>query len=376
MKKRAAFLLGLILLLALLLTACNNAVTSVSIRWNDKEEFIFDIELADFNTSENAKTFFNTYSDNNKTYYKDSLMSATEGSVFATSDQLRPVGAKGTFEMTIDKTAVSTERELTTKQTLYAQYKTEDLTKLNADILTVLKEAVASAAETEGMFDKTDGYTVFKSVTETGVKFVNDQTQKPISSYNKTNGYYIGKNHQGLSRYDISTVYDFDNRIAKVTWKKTDGTDDVKENSLGVRKGSYCLDANQMLLYVRSLGKTAQDFNDSPSKAVYDPYYNSLATANFALNREANVVLVNGGNNAYVTLNAVAVSVNGAPFIYQLNLPDLTAKNVDVGQAVSANEKPPKYTTVRFRVGSFSYELRDGDFKTEFITALTAKEEK
>ena len=71
MKKRAAFLLGLILLLALLLTACNNAVTSVSIRWNDKEEFIFDIELADFNTSENAKTFFNTYSDNNKTYYKD-----------------------------------------------------------------------------------------------------------------------------------------------------------------------------------------------------------------------------------------------------------------------------------------------------------------
>ena len=97
MKKRAAFLLGLILLLALILTACNNAVTSVSIRWNDKEEFIFDIELADFNTSENAKTFFNTYSDNNKTYYKDSLMSATEVSVFATADQLRPVGAKGTF---------------------------------------------------------------------------------------------------------------------------------------------------------------------------------------------------------------------------------------------------------------------------------------
>lgn len=374
--KRTAFLLGLILALALILTACNNTATAVNIRWNEKEDFTFNIELADFNTAEDAKTFFNSYTNDNKTYYKDSLMSATEGSVFATADQLRPVDAKGTFQMTIDKTEVSTERKLTTKQTLYAQYKTEDLTKLNGEILTVLKSAVAPAAETEGMFETTEGRTVFKSVTETGVTFVNDQTQKPVSSYNRTDGYYIGKTHQGLSKYDISTVYDFDNRQAKVTWKDADGKEEVKDNALGVRKGGYCLDANQMLLYVRSLGKTAEDFNDSPSQSVYDPYYNTLATANFALNREANVALTNGGDMAYVTLNAVAVSVNGAPFMYQINLPDLTAKNVDVGQAVSANEKPPKYTTVRFRVGSFSYELQDGEFKTEFISALTAKEEK
>lgn len=374
--KRTAFLLGLILALALILTACNNTATAVNIRWNEREDFTFNIELADFNTAEDAKTFFNSYTNDNKTYYKDSLMSATEGSVFATADQLRPVDAKGTFQMTIDKTEVSTERKLTTKQTLYAQYKTEDLIKLNGDILTVLKNAVAPAAETEGMFETTEGRTVFKSVTETGVTFVNDQTQKPVSSYNRTDGYYIGKTHQGLSKYDISTVYDFDSRQAKVTWKDADGKEEVKNNALGVRKGGYCLDANQMLLYVRSLGKTAEDFNDSPSQSVYDPYYNTLATANFALNREANVALTNGEEMAYVTLNAVAVSVNGAPFMYQINLPDLTAKTVDVGQAVSANEKPPKYTTVRFRVGSFSYELQDGEFKTKFISALTAKEEK
>lgn len=374
--KRTAFLLGLILALALILTACNNTATTVNIRWNEKEDFTFNIELADFNTAEDAKTFFNSYKDGDKTYYKDSLMSATEGSVFATADQLRPVDAKGTFQMTIEPDTATKQCKLTTKQTLYAQYKTEDLTELNGEILNVLKNAVAPAAETEGMFATTEGRTVFKSVTATGVTFVNDQTQKPVSSYNRTDGYYIGKTHQGISKYDISTVYDFDSRQAKVTWKDADGKEEVKDNALGVRKGGYCLDANQMLLYVRSLGKTAEDFNDNPSQSVYDPYYNTLATANFALNREANVALANGGDMAYVTLNAVAVSVNGSPFMYQINLPDLTAKNVDVGQAVSASEKPPKYTTVRFRVGSFSYELQDGEFKTQFISALTAKEEK
>ena len=56
--KRTAFLLGLILALALILTACNNTATAVNIRWNEREDFTFNIELADFNTAEDAKTFF------------------------------------------------------------------------------------------------------------------------------------------------------------------------------------------------------------------------------------------------------------------------------------------------------------------------------
>ena len=364
MKKRIAFLLGLAVALTLLLTACTNTATTVNIRWNEDEEFIFNIELADFNAS--GDTVFNSYKkegDDKTLYYKDSLISSAESVTLSASDQLRPVDAKGVYKMTnkratSNREAAASNREVITEQTLYVQYSTEALQNLNSDILTTLKDKVVSPTDEQNPFTDHDGKTTLKSVTKTGVTFIDDQNQKPVSSYNETDGFYVGTKFQGLSYYNISTVYDFDKRVATVTSKNADGTEkEVKENKLGVSKGAYCLDSNQLLLFIRSLGKGSADFADSPSRLVYDPYYNSLTTANFALNREVNAVLNNNGVKEYVKLNGVVSTVNGVPFMYQLNLPDMTDKSLDAGQAVSATEKPPKYTTVRFRVGWFSYEF-------------------
>lgn len=388
MKKRFAFILCLIVALSLLLTACNNTATSVSIRWNDDEEFLFNIELADFNTAPGATTYFNTYRNendekDNNTYYKDSLISSTEASNFLTTKQLRPIAAKGTLKITNKRSSEdSANREFTMEQEIYVQYLTETLNNLDPEVLTILQGVTVSATDAQNPFDEHEGKTTFKSVSKNSVTFVNDQNQKPIKSSSEVDGFYVGqidpqktKEEQYVSKYSISTVYDFDNRVAKVTTKNADGKEEVKDNKLGVSKGGYCLDANQILLYVRSLGKTDSDFNDTPTKQVYDPYYNNLTSATFALNREFNVVLNNEGNNVCVKLNAVVVVVDNSPFMYQINIPNLSAKSLDVGAAVTSSEKPPKYTTVRFRVGNFSYELASYEDYQQVLNALTTTEE-
>lgn len=309
---------------------------------------------------------FNLKGDNDQvtetavTCYKDDVITSTEGIWMSGWDQLRPVDADGTY--TVDVKYEATFITVETKQTLYSQYKTEDLTKL--DCLQTVSKCDVTAKE-ENPFTNNEGRTTLRSVTETSVVFANDAKQLPISSVTENHGYYIGQIAQSLSDYKYETTYDFANK--KVSVKKDGG--EAEERAIQ----GECIDANQVLTYVRSLDKSSAAFQDSPSVAVYDVTTNNVSTASFALKREFNLLFDNNGQEAVVSVNAVTVAVGGMPFMAQYNLPDLTKVGDGFDYLPLSADRRCKYTTVKFRSGWYSYELQPDEYYQQAIDTVRIK---
>lgn len=374
MKKRIALLLGALLLLLGVFAACSTSVTSKTVRWDDEESYVFNIGLSDFNAE--GSPLFNSYDikitqqDNSEATlkcYKDSVVqmststpaaggSDQESAIFASSDQIRPLDVSGRFEMQILPLSETTaNRKLVTKQVVYSQYSTETLEGLNC--LSALEKYIVAADSSENPFENNEGRTTLRSETNSEVIFANDANQLPVSSVKENKGFYIGKVYQGISDYKYETTYDFSAR--KVQIKKNDGEAETRKLSLA--KGGSCIDSSQLLLYIRSLDKSASAFADSPSVAVYDPIEDRLLTAVFALNRDFYALLNNNGADYAAALQSVSVTVGGRPFMTQYNLPNLTESG-EGGQSLDflpgiSEGKVSKYTTVKFRSGYFSYEL-------------------
>lgn len=378
MKKKIALLLCALLTLVAVFASCNRtAATNHPARWDENESYTFNINLADFETEFGKTTLFKQHevtvknedgTEKKVTCYKDTEINQ-ESFTLENIDEVRPVDVKGTFTMDIVFDTTDT-RKLVTKQVLYCQYETKTLQDLNC--LEKLSDYNVTDKE-ENPFEDNHGRTVLRSENTATVVFRNKESQQPVSSVKENTGFYIGKykdnvDNQGPSNYKIETTYDFEN--SKVTVKKNDG--EAVEKKL---KASACIDASQLLLYIRSLDKTSAGFQDTPSVSVYDAVSDTIYTASFGLNREYNAMLDNNGVDVGAKVHCVTVSVGGRPFMTQYNLPDLTKageneKGLDFLTSQTAT-KVCKFTTVKFRSGWISYEL--SDYNQEWINAITLK---
>lgn len=323
MKKKIALLISALLALVCIFAACSQAAATNKVaRWDAGETYTFNVTLASYDTEQSI-------------------------------DEISPLAVKGTFTMTIS-TNNANSKKLETKQVVYSQYDTQSLKNLNC--LDKLSARVATAAENP--FDDNAERTTLRSETTTTVVF-SDADQSPVSSVKENKGYYIGKEHQNLSEYKVEATYDFDKHV--VTVKQNNG--DAEEKKLGTN--GVCIDSAQLLLYIRSLDKSSEAFQDSPSVYVYDPITATLCTAKFALTREYNAILNNNGEEVGTKIHAVSVTVDSKLFMTEYNLPDLTKAGQDEQgldfRPTGADGKTCKYTTVRFRSGWYSYELSEYD---------------
>ena len=376
MKRRIALIILMILALTLALTACGNTVsTDVTARWKEKAEtHVFNISLADFTANTNA---FNTYNENgavdsNGTYSKDFAFSAE----FYSWDEIKPVSVSGTFQIDIISSGDGTAYcDVETSQEMCVEYKLTDIAE-NSAILDAQNGAIATQEQLDKYNLERHGDTVILwTTTTTKVKFENVPSQKPLSSYTEVNGFYVGKVEQTLTRYQIETTYDYSNKrpIANIKMNVA-GEEKTVEYKFRKNSAGTFIDSNQILLYLRSLDKSSTSFQDTPSKSVFNPFTQRLATASFGLTYEnsstsllRNTILTDTsrGNLTLATrLNVVYAAVGGSPLLMQTNLPNTLAdKGLDryFVQKVSVS----KFTTVRFRSGYFAYEI---DYDNELNT--------
>ena len=358
MKRKFALLILVILAISLTLAACGQtAQTPIRTRW-EEESHVFNITLADFSPNTNN---FNTYNANGiadyeGTYYKDIAFTGE----FTNWDELRPIDVKGTYTISIkpsdDGSAycdVATTQEMCVEYMLQSNYQTGvDLTN-NSE----LQAAIATQEQLDkyGLERHGDSVILWTS-TETKVRFENNTTQKPLSSHVKVNGFYVGKVAQQLSKYEIDTVYDYSDEkrpVAKIT---QDG--ETSEYKFAKNSAGSFIDSNQIIMYLRSLDKASTSFQDSPSKSVFNPYTQTLQTANFGMSYEYNVILTRDNSTLATNLNVVSVTVGGSAFMMQENLPDTLAlgdEKLDSHSGLLDIES--MFTTVRFRVGYFAYEI-------------------
>ena len=349
----------MVMILPLTFTACNQTEsTETVVRW-EETTYNFDITLADFNSDYSG---YNSYPVGDTTYYKDFAMS-TAYEKPSNKDEVLPSKVKGTYEMKITMPDEGASTLLVTTQTLFVRYEKSVIE--SSKIADELKTKMVSGEE-DPFADEEDSadYITLKSTTDTSVKFVNKAGQRPIESSMVVDGFYIGKSGQQLSKYSVSTKYDFDKNIATVTIN--DG--EPVENKIKTNNKNF-IDANQVLLYVRGFEKTSGKFNDSPSVLVYSPLENKTYTGSFAFSYQANCILPNGDENAYVKLNCVNVFLDSMPYLQQQNLPSTL-----VSSGLDCSMENPKYTTTRFRVGYLAYQLNDTSvISAEVISALTTK---
>ena len=344
MKRKIALTILMLLTFALALTACNQAATTTAkIRWDSQETHVFNIKLADIKGQ--------------------SLL-----------DEMQPVAAGGTYTIVITPDGTK-YCDVETNQVMYVKYKVKaDKTNgVDFEKYPDLLEVVADESEYQAAgLTKDEGTTILKSTTVTTVRFENTSSQKPVESSTSVDGFYVGSRSQERSHYDISTTYSYSSKrpVATTTTtvygdgEPTKSTDKYKfdKNSAG-----KFIDKNQILLYLRSLDKSSTSFQDSPSKSVFNPLAQKLQTANFSLSYKYKTTLndyTEEDKTLAITLNAVSVSVDGFAFMMQENLPDtLASKGYDRFYLVDDPE--PKFTTVRFRVGYFVYEI---DYNNESNT--------
>lgn len=374
MKKRIALLVGVLFVLIAVFAACGQTTpTERYVRWNQDEKHTFKITLSDF-AGLGSDRLFNKYTrefdkvndqgettKNAVTCYKDDVITNSESLIMEAYDQLRPVDAQGTFTLEIK---YGTNVTLVTDQKLYSQYNTETLQALNC--LDALKDRNVTNKD-ENPFTDNNGRTTLCSTTHSEVVFKNDANQWPISSVTENKGFYIGKLAQSLSDYKYEATYDFDN--GKVSVKKNGG--EAVEQKLSGK----CIDANQLLLYMRSLDKSSEAFKDNPSVSVYDVTTGTVSTASFALSRQFYLLFDNNGSEAVISVNSLLSSVGGVPFMAQYNLPDVSTVGDGYDFLPKSASRLPKYTTVKFRSGWYSYEMEVDEYFQQAIDAIKLKNE-
>ena len=249
--KRISIVLVLALALLVTLTACNNTEETLTTpRWKNGEELTFTIQKA---VLDNAK-----FEHNNETYLLEPGTTNYEPNL-QTMDEVVPEDVAGTYKMKIEVNEAAATCTFTTEQTLYVAYKTTLLTSF--DIWNTPDESGHKLSEkiapsNENPFSMTD-CTTLKSVTTTEVVFKNISEQRPLSSKNHVDGFYIGKTAQTLSAYDLETTYEWDDN------KVTIYVNGEKQESGGSYSKKF-IDANQILLYSRSLEKSSSSFKDAP----------------------------------------------------------------------------------------------------------------
>ncbi len=358
--KKIALLLLLVLSLAVLLTACNQAATTyANPRW-ENEEYTFNISKANLNA--------NSVEHEGNTFIVEPVVAGYE-SLPENMDQVVPEDVDGTYVAKIavdDKTKQCT---YTTSQTLYCQYPT-DLLRSYANWNELSKLAVP-ADSAENPFSKHDGLTTLKSTTTTKVVFKNEASQRPISSENHVDGYYLGKVEQVVSKYDYVTEYSW-NEKDKLTVK----VNGEEKKPVGSFTAAKFIDANQLLLYVRSLEKGTDKFADSPKVYAYSPITNKVSTVSFVFTYECKVVLNKNGAPIYANVNAVAVIIDSAALMTQLNVPESVNKDKSLDSISNLGNKMHKYTTLKFRSGFLKYEMADFEQMkngAEIIEAIQVK---
>ena len=365
MKKKIALLVIMILTLSLALAACNSvAATTKLTRWDrNGEKHVFNISLADFVEGDYQKNSFNYYyadgqlttptGTNNESIYSKDIAFTGE---FNNWDEIRPVAVNGSYTIEIVPSSDGTEYcDVTTTQEICAQYYLKDIDE-NSKILSA--KATAAQLAKYGMTDSVANTVTLWSSTETKVRFKNLPVQTPQSSWVKVDGFYVGKVAQELTKYEISTAYDYAGKrpVATTTFTTEEGTDTIEYKFGKSTEGNF-IDSNQILLYLRSLDKSSTSFQDKPSIYVFNPYTQTLQTASFGMSYEYNLLLTDTSENKLFAtkLNLVSVTVGNNAFMMQENLPDkLADKNLDV---CTIDTKESKFTTVRFRVGYLAYEI-------------------
>lgn len=343
-----------------MLSSCTQSTVkteSVS-RWQSSESYTFNITKAVFESSDTSSS---------STYTKYPL--GTYEYDPAEKDELIPDDISGEYTMNLTPVDATQETyQLITTQTLYLRYKKSDLEKLGI-ALSDTNWSQYVPCDADNPFDKDDAYVVLQSTNNTTVTFKNIAAQTPISSTNILKGFYIGQSHNETNDLDLSTTYNWENNTATITDNKTNTSSDFSLSS-------SLIDANQLLLYLRSLDKSSDKFQDSPSVTVFSALTGNTYTASFSqFKYSCQTYVTYNGKDVAVILNLVGVSINGSTVLLQLNLPDTVNANgasIDLLQSGASNSIS-KYTTVRFRSGVINYEL--DNYSQEIIDAIKVESE-
>lgn len=374
MKKTMSVLL-LLSVLCLAFCACSQTVsTEVVARWEDGESYVFNITKANFD--------YPTVTVDGNEYTK---YPTTTLETFSNLDETEPADIGGTYTMSIEG---KTQFTLKTEQKLYVQYAEVALAELGVDVTSSpWSEYVVETtnAEIDGVnvadecpLEQKEGYVILFSHTVTEVVFKNEESQRPLSSSNACKGFYLGKTHQEVTHYNVTAVYDWDGGQVSVTRNGETVTHTLKSSS-------KLIDANQILLYTRSLDKASDKFEDSPSVQVYSPVADTVYSASFSYFTYTCRTIVTdpdatdeNADGVPVILNLVGVVVDSSTLLVQLNLPDTVNSESSLDVIQNAGATPyNKYTTVRFRSGWIDYEWND--YGEEILNAIsvsadTAKE--
>jgi len=363
--KKLSLILLLVLALSVGLTACNQAsATPVVARWYDGEHYEFNISKADLS------------SDGEGGYAKEYTVRGEANP--EQMDEKVPENLRGKFVMDIKLGEDENKKKIctyTTSMELVSLYKQDYFDSLSAEVKTAVKDLVLSdAAMKETFGDEANGVAI-KSTTTTSVTFHNDISQRPVRSEKTYDGYYFGATHQEASKSTV--VVDYANLDKNKVSVKIDGAEAV-EKDISYNKNANIIDANQILLYIRSLEKTANSFQDGPNVQVYDPVYNVVRKASFSMTytcqtfieythdettgEGADAVTQSVTTDLKAKLTCVAAVIDGQVFMVQMNLPALTDKdNKDKKLDYVIGEDYCKYTTVRFRSGYKTFEIADYD---------------
>lgn len=363
MRKRIALLLLMALALTVVLTACaQTAETKIIPRWDAEESYVYNVSLADFNTSEGATYPFNWHGSQDNPYYKDFMISAGES--FGNLDEIRPTAVTGTYRLTINRSSdgydtVEGVQELATTYTM----KNGEIV-ISENVTMPIEEALLQLGE------KSADSITFNSVIKTSVTFTHDAKQAPVSSSTEVHGFYVGLAHREISNYKVSTVYNYEGKrpVAEITLTFNGETTEITDTLKGYSQGSF-IDSNQLFTYARSFDKSAGSFASSTSVAVYNPFNQTKQNASFAFNAAANALLTNGAEELYAKVPTLGIVVGGMPFMLMESAPNFKDKLPDRFDAVGNGpdsaffgEHPyAKHTPLRFRVGYISFELATYD---------------
>lgn len=334
MKKIIALALLLVLTLGVFAACSSVATTEKKVRWNTTESWTYDISLCDFNSS---------MSTTSGTYYRDFLYSGELNPLGDQLDRIAPTSLSGTYTITLS--TANDRTTITTTQTMFATYE---------------KDVIDTDKLADYIDSQTDTHYTLKSTTDTEVVFETGVAQTPVSSSTTANGFYVGKQYQGASKYSVQTTYNVDKKSTTATTTLDGGEPITTEIS-----ATNVIDNNQVLTYIRSFDKTNSGFQDSPNVMVFDPLTQTTKKMSFVYNASQRFLLEHTFEGATESaqvptiVNRLDVLMDGMSFMTQVNLPDLTEKGLDrIGTDVMG-EYIPQHTILRFRVGFVSYQLTD-----------------